>query len=705
MKPALKIELYDLGYRTVGKEVLSDVRYDISDCISYDDDISIMQTRDGISGMFINISTAQTFYLEAYNVLRELYEKYQLFAYGRVAVSQRDRINVNKYNLLETFELDFSTIQIEDNQLSLNVAQRNLKALIDSNAGTKYDIKEFELPMHYIIYERMLLEFTRGLIPFTDKYTRPYTNKTGITAINPQITHQSSKANISPYGIIFRSQDAGFSDDGDIKDANGFLVNQGSEAITVNFNYEFDAKVGVTDDIGSITIRELRIRFSVYKIGILGYTDRYSFDITNSLRTYSGSFSLTVPSDHFIRVDFEIRFSTSIPTGESTEVTFTPEITNVKKFDMKFTTRSAQSTTMPAIYCWTVNDMLRLLVSRMTNTAIDTYKSSIEFTEEDSDNEKKEIVLAAAEIIRGFTGGYYHTSFSDFRDFMQCLGYEYYFPSENEIRFVNYETLFKNDTLTGLSEDDVNNLQVISDTSHSYTNIEIGYKEQSYESENGRFTINGTFNYSTGLILSSERTLNMVSPYRSDQIGMELLLFDRAEITSDTTDNRSDNDIFAFRTVHASSEWAGPLRLDSEKVVTYSENEQIQTLDAALSPPVMAERWKKYLGISTGELVFASTTANRTALINGLTPYSNISCPERLFSPVMLKMDAKYIQELYTTNIWMQPIEITYFGRTYRGYLNNSERTFGKETSSTLELFASADSFPDPRFEEEEEND
>ena len=77
----------------------------------------------------------------------------------------------------------------------------------------------------------------------------------------------------------------------------------------------------------------------------------------------------------------------------------------------------------------------------------------------------------------------------------------------------------------------------------AYTNVKIGYDKQDYASVNGRAEANGTFEYTTGFLRREEKTLELISPYRADSIGIELLCRE-ADNKSKSTDDSSDNDIF-----------------------------------------------------------------------------------------------------------------------------------------------------------------
>lgn len=75
-----------------------------------------------------------------------------------------------------------------------------------------------------------------------------------------------------------------------------------------------------------------------------------------------------------------------------------------------------------------------------------------------------------------------------------------------------------------------------------FSEIKTGGKDEEYEEVNGLYSFNGEFNFATPLQTSAS-ILNLISPYRKDDIGIELTR--RLQYESDPTkDYRADKDIF-----------------------------------------------------------------------------------------------------------------------------------------------------------------
>ena len=78
------------------------------------------------------------------------------------------------------------------------------------------------------------------------------------------------------------------------------------------------------------------------------------------------------------------------------------------------------------------------------------------------------------------------------------------------------------------------------DSSALYSSVKAGYDKQEYSQANGRYEFRFSAEYTTGIILSDKR-LELISPYRADSYGIEFMILERGDKTSDT---RSDKDVF-----------------------------------------------------------------------------------------------------------------------------------------------------------------
>ena len=86
----------------------------------------------------------------------------------------------------------------------------------------------------------------------------------------------------------------------------------------------------------------------------------------------------------------------------------------------------------------------------------------------------------------------------------------------------------------------ISDFQFKVDSSRIYARVKVGYDKVDYECLNGRDEFRFTAEYTTGLQVTDNK-LELVSPYRADAYGLEIVSQKRG---SSSTDNESDNDVF-----------------------------------------------------------------------------------------------------------------------------------------------------------------
>ena len=292
-------------------------------------------------------------------------------------------------------------------------------------------------------------------------------------------------------------------------------------------------------------------------------------------------------------------------------------------------------------------------------------------------------MLCAAESIRGFEKAALHGKLGDLMEWLGVLGYEYYYE-ENKIIFAPRDTFFRSDIeALRLSRKEVSNMRTKADAEHAYSLVEIGYDKQDYnKSVNGRFEVNGTYNYQTGYKIAKDNTtLSLISPYRADSTGLELLLWERPRRT---TDNRSDNDIFALHLYY------NPVQrryhYSSEEVI-YVEG--VFRYNAPLNPYFLAKRNESLIGINSKKLIFASTDSNREAALGGDPDilYSDIGITKKLFEPFKYTFNTGNHLELPDVNERNGLIAFEFEGKVYHGFISDISKYYGSEKDTEWELF------------------
>lgn len=148
-------------------------------------------------------------------------------------------------------------------------------------------------------------------------------------------------------------------------------------------------------------------------------------------------------------------------------------------------------------------------------------------------------LIVAAESIRGIEDAKIYTSYTKFVKWMEA---EFGFVpvvGENKVTFVHRDSLFQDVQIKDFTENS-REFEYSVNSSLIYSGIKVGYDKQDYDSVNGRDEFHFTNEYLTGITLT-DNVLDLISPYRADAYGIEFLAAKRGE---DTTDSKSDNDIF-----------------------------------------------------------------------------------------------------------------------------------------------------------------
>ena len=236
-----------------------------------------------------------------------------------------------------------------------------------------------------------------------------------------------------------------------------------------------------------------------------------------------------------------------------------------------------------------------------------------------------------------------------------------------------------------LSGDEVSDLEIDAADDYAYTNVKIGYDKQDYESINGRAEANGTFEYTTGFLRREEKTLELISPYRADSIGIELLCRE-ADNKSKSTDDSADNDIFFVA-----------LGGDGNSYATYKAQQitdkdtGVKMFNAPFNPYCLVQANRSLLGITTTRLRFAGTDMNRNASIGSENIYRDvvIATSDQLFRPVTYSFATGNFKDLPLPEKWNGLVKFTFDGVRRAGFIRKIMKNYSLETETEWQLWAS----------------
>lgn len=273
-------------------------------------------------------------------------------------------------------------------------------------------------------------------------------------------------------------------------------------------------------------------------------------------------------------------------------------------------------------------------------------------------------LIVAAESIRGIEDAKIYTSYTKFVKWMEA---EFGFVpvvGENKVTFVHRDSLFQDVQIkdfTGNSRE----FEYSINSSLIYSGIKVGYDKQDYDSVNGRDEFHFTNEYLTGITLT-DNVLDLISPYRADAYGIEFLAAKRGE---DTTDSKSDNDIF-FVGAELSGDKYKLIRIPVSGVISPDT-----MFNAMYSQRYMIKANEKLIGAFTDRLEFASSEGNSDVVIDGVSEKADILISGRSFTVGELSFETGDTEIPSDLSGY---VVVTNGGKTYKGYLSNVSYNLGR---------------------------
>lgn len=286
-------------------------------------------------------------------------------------------------------------------------------------------------------------------------------------------------------------------------------------------------------------------------------------------------------------------------------------------------------------------------------------------------------LIVAAESIRGIKDAKIYTSYTKFAKWMEA---EFGFVpviSENKVIFVHRDSLFQNFQIKDFA-DNSREFEYSINSSLIYSGIKVGYEKQDYDSVNGRDEFHFTNEYSTGITLT-DNVLDLISPYRADAYGIEFLTSKRGE---DTTDSKSDNDIF-FVCAELSEDKYKLIRIPVSGVISPDT-----MFNAMYSQRYMIKANEKFIGAFTDRLEFASSEGNSDIVIDGVSEKADILISGRSFTVGELSFETGDIEILSDLSGY---VVVTNGGKTYKGYLSNVSYNLGRSEAVKYTLIVKED--------------
>lgn len=661
---------------------------DVTQNIENLDSLENVLSRDGVSGVISEVSFEISFVLSAKDFVKDIFFRKGLYGKALLKIYRRGNFD-NDYKLIKDINLDFSTYQEYADRVTVEAAKFDLLEIINSEGKTKYEVPVSEISdtkkwkyerMNFInngVYELVTSDMTVAQI-------------TDLIAFSLNL---SSSELIPGEGIDFVSQTLTYGK------TNYFIQNNGKSVnmhIKMMFKFIFEGEIKVHNPFETEIDKNSLLSIQLYRLSSEGNFKEsikswFLAPETLSIdgEKYTGIFSDTMNVDKIVTIEPNERIclgfssvnnmgmAVTIQSGyyrfESLEEGNKPILTAY------YTTKSQESHEIdiidPTILMQHyLNEMSGVngLFSVQINWSESNYKT----------------MLIAAESIRQIPGAKLYGSPNDFFDWMKVLGYEYDIDGTKLIFNFRDEYFKSSFAAMSMRKDEIADLIIKADNTYAYTSVEIGYDKQDYDTMNGRCEPNGMFSYTTGYITRTDNKLSLISPYRADSIGIEMLC---QESDKQTTDTDSDNDVFFVALKENSEDY-------SEYKDIYIEDKDFSSLklfNAPFNPYYLIKRNQSLIGINADKVKFKATDMSRTAIIidNGqsVDPYADQIISKKLFEPIIYNFAAGSNKDLPDHAVRNGLVKINWKDEIYTGFIKEIRKNYASDTETTWELWGFKD--------------
>lgn len=621
--------------------------YDVTNDLMNWDDVEIKWKRDDYAGVVRSFSTKFEFCKGGYSLLVNEWLTNYLNASASIVVYVRN----NSWLWDEKFRcaLDFGTFSYTDVSCEINAIDDSLAALIKAKNGTQYeysvDVVKEDAMLRYDGLD--MVSRCEWIIP-TDEDEKLFDSISHKSLFMPLYIESSEIANYNT--VAFGDSNFGNAENVKYEDIPYILQNiSGNKGYVVNF----------------------KTRFSVWSLGnqacqikIVGYGPTSDSPIvyydSGLIESYNGKV-LDIDIDIPLAVGIKVSVIIEDPWyGDYFPSKFVRVIEKPKAI---FYSRR-EAVDVPVVK--PVKLLNRLLKSM--NGGNDGLTGTIARTDARLNN----TVLVASDSLRGLSGGKIYTSYNKFKEWMEA---EFGFVpviGDKSVHFVHRNSLFSDHVVKEL--EDVTDFDFSVDTSEIHSRVNVGYDKVDYESVNGKDEFRFTQQYTTGVNLT-DSSFEIKSPYRADAYGIEFLVTKRGE---DTTDDKSDNDVFMIGATLTDGRYILDRSVPVEGVI--SPRTMFNVMYSQLD---MIDANAHYIASFANLLTYSSSDGNSDVSVDGVSLKSDLELGERLFTINRMSV---------TTGDTAIPSDLSGLvtfeknGKVYKGYISEITQHIGRDASVTYEL-------------------
>jgi hypothetical protein len=479
-------------------------------------------------GLFRDYSVPMNFVGDGRRILRDQFYKYGVEAVVYMGIAKLDRSSV-PYNYTSWYvsELDFTKYEETKTGVKIMAVEGGLTKFIKANEGTEYEIPiDTDLEKVFVKHDGVVLtekanykvleDFSISKVDYGTDFFMPFLlsnregHSTGITFQNAEIEDTS--------GTTYADK---------LASPNWFAKaadnNSGPITLRLDGTLTFTC---TQNDPGLFFL----MRFLRSNLDIADQNDYRFFDPTTLVagQKYVVDVDIDIVLEPGERLYFESHFETG---GVDIKVTFDPSNHIALEYEGRYRT-----TYVGGLYPYRV---LEVLLQKMTGGL---YTANSPWLEA-----KRDIILTSGNSIRGIryidtlVSNTIKTSLSQFFQWLVATCSVGLTVANDQLVIDELANFFTDDVTADLGE--VDDIVITAAEDISFNTVKVGYKEQDYNDVNGKYEFNQGQQWTTPKT-RDVKELDLVSPYRADPIGMELLRINYENLT--TTDAKEDNDVFAL---------------------------------------------------------------------------------------------------------------------------------------------------------------
>lgn len=673
---------------------------DVTQFVKDWDGLEVSLIREGNSGVLTELESTISLVGDDKAFVQELFEKTGVRTNAIWRVYRRRDFS-NDYDLVLSAPLDFASYSETDTQVDIECDNNDLFNVVKSSESTKY-----EIPLDDVA-DRKRWAYQRMDLYNTGNYTvSPGDNVVSRVVAQPYLRPMVYLNNAE---MVFGGGEDDFKTQNSGTGANDYFFKSfgGLESTAIHIDVDVKIRVRVEKYITSDLLpSEHSFLANVFVNDNGSVFPPISSDINLPLK--SANFTTLVYEGHVklngvvlgLKEKESLVFMV-VHLGYTNLAYTSVDVLESNKFLVQYLTKGEafDATTgfkvvQPKVLLQKFLDKMGGVVGRFTGNIVWR-------------NTPYNILLVPAESIRNKIEAKINGSFKDFVKWMNCLGYEFEITGNTlTFRDRNYFYDKQVNTLT-LQEHELADLVTSVNADECYTVVNVGYEQQDYDdSPNGAYESFGTYEYTTGFEYSEEIELDLISPYRADPIGIELLLRER---NKETTSDSTDKDIFFVAMkknetkVYLATQAKGLLSLQRGPVFielasyeggTEYEEYRDETIDSGLIHAFNAPFHPRYLvnynasliGVNATQLTFAGTEAYSNATSSaGTKLYEDVPITHKLHDPIEYNFAAGYLPDLPDDKRGL--VHFTYKGKKKQGFIKQVVKNYSKEQSTEWILY------------------